>query len=144
MLLLAAAPAVQAQSATQTVHFRVVPRDQAEMRPPAAALPLRAAGASSAVGSYGITTDAGDRKITASLDREMPPGTSLSVTLGAPPGAVARTATLRTGTAADVVTAIPAMSDRALPARYVVNVVRDVRSARAEQRTVIYTVVAAP
>ena len=91
---LVAGHSLQAQTATQTVTFRVIPISRVSVSGAAAPVTVNSAVAgsaptSAAVGgsSYAITTNETNQKISAALDQALPSGVSLAVTLAAPAGA---------------------------------------------------------
>lgn len=128
---------VQAQhSVSQTVQLRVVAASQAAVQSAVAALPVRSTGPTIAMGTYGIATSETNQKISASLDRAMPAGTSLSVSMAVPSGAAAVETTLGTA-ATDVVTGIPVSAASGLPVSYMIQ--GQVPRAKAERRVITYT-----
>jgi hypothetical protein len=145
--LLASASTLDAQTATQTVTFSVVPASQVALSAATAPLSVRASSrtaptsASVAGTSYGITTNETNQKITASVDQPMPAGLTLSVALTPPPGAVSAGSTPLRSSAADVVTRISAVSARELPIVYALSGTA-VNSSAPSARRVIYTIVA--
>ena len=140
--VLAIAGAAQAQnSVSQTVMLRVVGPNAAAMSPVTAAVPTRDANSSVAQGSYAIATSDSAQKITASLERALPRGVSVAVTLNAPAGATSIASAPLTTADTDVVTNIPATTIPALGLRYAI---AGAGSVAGTDRTVVYTVLAAP
>lgn len=140
-LLLAAAVPATAQTASQTVGYRVVAWQQAAVQQHAP-LAMRPGASVVSTGSYSYASNEANQKISASLDQAMPRGSSLAVAMAAPAGGrSAGDATLGTQ-AVDVVTAIPASESSALAMRYSVRATQALRTA--EQRTVTYTITSAP
>lgn len=140
LVLGAGARSVQAQqTATQTVLLRVIASSQASVQNAVAAVPMRSTGMGTAVttGTYGITTNETNQKIVASLDRPMPQGMSLSVTMAVPVGASALAGTTVGTPAVDVVTGIPVSASSGLPITYSVH--GSSARAKAERRVVTYT-----
>jgi hypothetical protein len=126
------------QQVTQTVRIEVIAVNHATAT--AMTVPVRphATSASVASGSLSLTTSEANQKITASLDRALPSGISLSVAVAAPSGAesTGRT-TLRADTASDVVMSLPTGDTRSMP-------VQLVASGGEVTRVVTYTIVSGP
>ena len=128
VLTIGAAFGAVAQTATQVVHFQVIPISHVAVSGSAGPIVVMSAvpgsaptSASMGGSSYGITTNETNQKITAALDAPMPAGMTLAVALAAPAGAAsAGTRTLGTA-AADVVTGISTVSASALPIVYTVS-----------------------
>jgi hypothetical protein len=138
-------PLAAQQSASQLVIFRVLPASHASVAPVTKPLSLQGERNENRT-SWSVATNQPDRKILASLDRALPRGTSLVVTLTAPDGARSAGPVVLDTVAADVVTGIPVVTKDELPLRYVVNAdPADTRaSADAQMVTVTYTVVEEP
>lgn len=144
----AAFQSVSAQTATQTVHFQVIPMSRVTVSGSAGPLVVTTAAAGSAPtsasmggSSYGITTNETNQKITAALDSPMPSGMTLAVALAAPSGAASR-GSMTLGTAsADVVTGISTVSANALPITYTVSASSTAPVAPGS-RTVTFTIAA--
>ena len=142
------ASSLSAQVATQTVTFSVVSTSRAAISGTASPMLVRSATGSrvptsASVGgaTYAITTNELNQKIAASLDRPMPAGVSLSVSLQAPAGAASLgLKNLRTASA-DVVTGISAVSAAALPIVYSLSAKADVDST-PRNRIVTFTITA--
>lgn len=135
-------PLAAQQTASQLVIFRILPASHAAVAPVARPMSLRGDQAESRT-SWSIATNQPDRKILASLDRALPRGSSLVVTLAAPDGATSAGPVVLDTTAADVVTRIPVTDQSGLPLRYVVNAT-GAREPIAQAVTVTYTVVEEP
>ena len=142
--ILCAARGLQAQTATQVVHFRVMPASRAAVEP--VKTPLSMSGAKSAETRYAIGTSVPNRKLIASLDHAMPGGVSLSVVLTPPAGARATGPVVLDTVATDLLTSIPVSAESGLPVRYTLSADSAPRSASPEDRavTVTYTVVEQP
>lgn len=142
MLMLGAAHAASAQSATQLVRFRVVAQRRAAVTPIARPLAMRPASASAATGTLTLSSNAKNQKIVASIDRAMPAGSSLSATIGAP--GTGRSAGVRTlGTrATDVVTGIAVTDGARLPIAYQVTGTASGATRAGGPRLVTYTILA--
>lgn len=143
--LAAARPLAAQQTASQLVIFRILPASHATVAPVTKPMSLQGDQAESRT-SWSIATNQPDRKILASLDRALPRGSSLVVTLAAPEGATSAGPVVLDTTATDVVTRIPVTDQSGLPLRYVVNTTsagsRGIAEAQAV--TVTYTVVEQP
>jgi len=138
-------PLAAQQSASQLVIFRVLPASHASVAPVTKPISLQGTQLESHT-SWSIATNQPDRKILASLDRPLPCGSALVVTLSAPTGATSAGPVVLDTVATDVVTGIPVTTQSELPLRYLVNA--DSAASRAvtdaQAVTVTYTVVEAP
>jgi hypothetical protein len=150
LAITAAAFAVQdasAQTATQTVSYEVAAVDQMSVSG-SPSLVINAATAGSALtsatasGTYAITTNGTSRKITASIDTNMPTGVTLTVALGAPNGAVAAPAVTLSTTAQDVVTAVTEVTESGLSISYGLSADITAGVVAAANKTVTYTITA--
>ncbi|HYW10612.1 MAG TPA: hypothetical protein VE871_01615 [Longimicrobium sp.] len=136
-----------AQTATQTVSYEVAAVDQISVSgSPSLVVNTATAGSgltsASASGTYAVTTNGTGRKITASLDTNMPSGVTLTVSLGAPTGATsAGTVTLST-TAQDVVTGITTVNQSGLSIGYGLSATVAAGVVPAGNKTVTYTITA--
>jgi hypothetical protein len=142
-----AAKDASAQTATQTVSYEVAAVDQISVSG-SPSLVVNSATAGSALnsatasGTYAVTTNGTDRKITASIDSDMPTGVTLTVALGAPTGATsAGTVTLST-TAQDVVTGITTVNESGLSIGYGLSAAITAGVVPAGNKTVTYTITA--
>jgi hypothetical protein len=142
-----AAKDASAQTATQTVSYEVAAVDQISVSG-SPSLVVNSATAGSALnsatagGTYAVTTNGTNRKITASIDTNMPTGVTLTVSLGAPTGASsAGTVTLST-TAQDVVTGITTVNESGLSIGYGLSAAISAGVVAAGNRTVTYTITA--
>ena len=140
----ASRPVEAQQRASQLVVFRVLPASQATMAPATQPLTLHPSRATESRTSYSIGSNDGGRKITASLDRALPSGATLSVALAAPAGATSAGRTPLDTVSMDLVTEIPAASEKPLPVVYTLRAGASEPAAAAGERTVTYTVVEAP
>jgi hypothetical protein len=143
LALSATGSTLRAQTATQTVTFRVVGVNRAVVAGMTAPLDARPRSASVGRASYALSTNEASQKITASLDRSMPAGTALSVALTAPAGATSRGKTTLGTAATDVVMEIPAGVNGAQPLEYTMSGA-PAGPLAAESRVVTYTIVAEP
>lgn len=150
-MLVGAAPLARGQTATQRVTFQVTAVNRLAIdgapqpiaittaTPGAAPTPVSAAG-----GTYAITTNEANRKITAAIDADMPAGVTLEIALAAPDDATsAGSVPLGTG-GADVVTGIHPTAASALPITYRLSATVAALMPAPESRTVTLTILAAP
>jgi hypothetical protein len=144
----AAFQSAAAQSATQTVHFQVIPMSRIAVTGTTGPLVVTTATAGSAPtsasmggSSYGITTNETNQKITAAIDTPMPAGMTLAVALAAPSGASSRGVMTLGTSSSDVVTGISAVSASALPITYTLNASSTAPIAPSS-RTVTFTIAA--
>jgi hypothetical protein len=142
-----AANDASAQTATQSVSYEVAAVDQISVAG-SPSLVVNSATAGSALnsatasGTYAVTTNGSNRKITASIDSNMPSGVTLTVSLGAPTGATsAGTVTLST-TAQDVVTSITTVNQSGLSIGYGLSADITAGVVPAGNKTVTYTITA--
>jgi hypothetical protein len=136
---------LEAQVATQTVTFKVVPMNRVAMGSASATVaPQRVSTTSSplktvvavAGSSYGIATNESNQKISAALAAPLPSGVTLIVSLAAPKGAATKGAKVLSTRSADMVTGISAVSASDLPVTYML-------SAAARTNVVVkYTITA--
>jgi hypothetical protein len=139
---------VHAQTATQTVTFRVVPISRIAISAPVGPIVVSTASAGSAPTSasmggttYAISTNEVNQKISAALDAPMPNGVSLAVSLAAPAGAASIGATTLSTASADVVTGISTVSAASLPIVYTLSASASAPVAPGT-RTVTFTIAA--
>ena len=123
MAILAVAPEVAAQTATQVVTFTVLSSSRVaigNLGEPVAASPDRRSRMSAMIAgtTYAVATNEANQKITASLDLPVSRTLSLAVLLEAPRGASSRGLTALTTTPTDVVTGITGADGALLPMRY--------------------------
>lgn len=144
--LFCSAERLDAQAATQVVHFRVLPASRAAVEPVRTPLSMRGATPAQAETRYAIGTTEPNRKLLASLDRAMPKGVSLTVALTPPAGAVAPVSVVLDTVATDLLTSVPVAVESGLPVRYTLSADSPPASLSADERvvTVTYTVVEAP
>lgn len=137
---------VQAQSdATQAVTFEVqainsISVDGAKSLTIAAAVAGSAPTSATASGSYAITTNQTNTKITAQIEENMPSGLTLSVLLVAPSNGSAVSKNLTTF-AEDVVTGITILNESGLGIGYTLAATLAAGVVASDTRTVTYTVV---
>ena len=136
------------QTATQVIHFEVRSINQIAVTGAPEPLVINTATAGSAPasvtangGSFAITTNEANKKITASLDAALPSGVRLEIAL-APPNGAASSGDVPLGiAAADVVTGISTLSATALPITYRLSADATARMAAPATRTVTFTIV---
>ena len=95
-----------------------------------------------ASGTYAITTNESNRKITAEIDSNMPSGVTLSVTLGAPTGGTSTGAVILGTVAQDVVTGVSNVNESGLSIDYGLSATVAAGVVAADSRTVTYTITA--
>ncbi len=145
--LASASVAFAANSATQTVTFEVQAINELSNsgNPGALVVSTATAGSEPDVATdssttYAITTNGTSKKITASIDADMPAGVTLKVTLGAPAGANATQVTLGT-VAVDAVTAITEVAESGKTISYELSALVTAGVVASDSTTVTYTVV---
>lgn len=142
-----AANDASAQSATQTVTYEVAAVDQISVTgSPSLVVNSATAGSglNSATGSgtYAVTTNGTARKITASLDTNMPAGVTLSASLDAPDGAISAGSVSLTSIAQDVVTGITELNESGLAITYTLEAALSAGVVESANKTVTFTVTA--
>lgn len=137
-----------AQTATQVVQFQVTAINQIGVTgaPPPLVIQTATAGSaptsvSESGGSYAITTNEANKKITASLDEPLPTGVRLEISLAAPEGAISAGDVSLSIAAADVVTGISTLAASALAITYRLSADAAVGMAAPATRTVTFTIV---
>lgn len=142
-----AARDASAQTATQTVSYEVTAVDQISVAG-SPSLVINGATAGSALtsatasGTYSVTTNGTNRKITASIDTDMPTGLTLTVTLGAPTGGTSTGAVELSTVDQDVVTGITEVNESGLSISYGLSAALTAGVVAAGNKTVTYTVTA--
>lgn len=147
VLLAANAGGAAGQSATQVVRIQVNAINQIGVSGAPEPLVISSATAGQAPasvtasgGSWAVTTNEANQKVTASLDQPLPAGIALEVSLQPPAGAAA-SGDVRLGTAAsDVVTGIHRLAAAALPITYRLTATPQATTTIAT-RTVTFTIV---
>lgn len=142
-----AAPRAHAQTATQTVSYEVTAINEISVSgSPSLVINDATAGSgltsASASGTYAITTNQTNRKITAQLDSNMPSGVTLAVTLAAPTGGTSAGAVSLSTTAQDVVTGVSNVNQSGLSIGYTLSATVAAGVVPAGNRTVTYTITA--
>lgn len=117
-----------AQTATQTVSFRVIAQSRLDIATSPAPLFVRSAtarnvptSASVSGTTWAITTNEANQKVVGAIDSPMPAGLSLAVSLGAPAGAASRGSAALGVASVDLVTGLSSVSASALPMVYTLN-----------------------
>jgi hypothetical protein len=146
--LVGAFSSAPAQSATQVVTFSVIPINRVAVTGAPAPLVINSAVAgqaptsvSAAGGSYAVTTNEANKKITASVNQALPAGVSLEVSLAAPSGASSPGSVALGTSASDVVTGISSLNAAALPITYRLTAAPTAQVSGAATRTVTFTIV---
>jgi hypothetical protein len=142
-----AAADASAQTATQTVSYEVTSVNEISVAgSPSLVINNATAGSgltsASAGGTYSITTNETNRKITAELDSNMPTGVTLSVTLTAPTGGSSAGAVNLSTTAVDVVTDVSNVNQSGLSITYGLSATVAAGVVSAANKTVTYTITA--
>jgi hypothetical protein len=145
MALLTVASAAQAQTATQNVTFQVNAINQISVAgSPSLTINTATAGsaptAATASGTWAVTTNQSNAKITAALDSDMPAGLTLTVDLGAPGGASSAGATALSSASVDLVTGITKKAEGALSVSYGLSATTAAGVVSSTSRTVTYTI----
>lgn len=91
--------------------------------------------------TYSITTNESDKKITGSIDSNMPTGTTLTANLGAPTGATSAGAVSLSTTDADLVTAISTLSETGKTLTYNFSATAAAGTLASFTRTVTFSIV---
>lgn len=142
-----AASDAAAQTATQTVSYEVTAVDEISVAgSPSLVINSATAGSgltsATASGTYAVTTNGTLRKITASIDANMPAGVTLSVALGAPTNATSAGSVTLSTVAQDVVTGISTLNESGLSISYGLSADVTAGVVPAGNRAVTYTVTA--
>lgn len=139
---------LEAQTATQVVRVQVTAINQIGVTGGPAPMVISSATAGSepasvtaSGGSYAITTNEANKKITASLDAALPAGVRLEVSLAAPQGASSAGDIQLSTDGADLVTGISALAASALPITYRLSADASVQMPVPATRTVTFTIV---
>lgn len=142
-----AAPRAHAQTATQTVSYEVTAINEISVTgSPSLVINDATAGSgltsATASGTYAVTTNQTNRKITAQLDASMPAGVTLSVALAAPTGGTSAGVVSLSTTAQDVVTGVSSVNESGLSIGYTLSATVAAGVVPAGNRTVTYTITA--
>ena len=136
-----------AQTATQVVSFEVAGISEIAMSGSPSlvindATPGFGLTPATASGTYAITTNQSNRKITAQIDTNMPSFVELSVSLAAPTGATSAGTVLLNTVAQDVVTGITTVDEPTLSIGYGLSADEKAGVVPAGNKTVTYTITA--
>ena len=142
-----AARDASAQTATQTVSYEVAAINEISVSGSPSLLindatPGSGLTSATAGGTYAITTNQTNRKITAEIDSNMPAGVTLSVSLAAPSGGTSAGAVTLSTTAQDVVTGVSNVNQSGLSISYGLSATVAAGVVPAGNRTVTYTITA--
>ena len=142
-----AATDASAQTATQTVSYEVAAINEISVAgSPSLVINSATAGSgltsASASGTYAITTNETNRKVTAQIDSNMPSGVTLSVTLAAPTGGTSAGSVNLSTTAVDVVTGVSNVNQSGLNITYGLSATVAAGVVAAGNKTVTYTITA--
>jgi hypothetical protein len=142
-----AASDASAQTATQTVSYEVTAINEISVAGSPSlvindATPGTGLTSASASGTYAITTNETNRKVTAQIDTNMPSGVTLSVTLAAPTGGTSTGAVTLSTTAQDVVTGVSNVNQSGLSISYGLAATVAAGVVAAGNKTVTYTITA--
>lgn len=142
-----AARDASAQTATQTVGYEVTAINEISVAGSPSlvindATPGSGLTSASASGTYAITTNETNRKVTAQIDTNMPSGVTLSVTLAAPTGGTSTGAVTLSTTAQDVVTGVSNVNQSGLSISYGLAATVAAGVVAAGNKTVTYTITA--
>jgi hypothetical protein len=148
-LALVVASTARAQSAQQTVTYEVQAVNQIAVSgnvslTVSSATAGQAPSATSATSSYAITTNEDNKKITASLNTNMPSGLTLTVNLTAPSGGTSAGAVTLSTTAQDVVTGISKLNSAGLSISYQLTATSAAGVVAQASKTVTLTIVTGP
>lgn len=135
------------QTAQQVVSYEVAAVDQITVSgSPSLVINSATAGSTlnsaSASGTYAVTTNGANRKITAAIDTNMPTGVTLTVSLGAPTGATSAGTVTLNNVAQDVVTGISTVNQSGLSISYGLSATISAGVVPAGNKTVTYTITA--
>ena len=142
-----AAHDASAQTATQTVSYEVAAINEISVAGSPSlvindATPGSGLTSATASGTYAITTNQANRKVTAQIDSNMPSGVTLSVTLAAPTGGTSAGAVNLSTVAQDVVTGVSNVNQSGLSIGYELSATVAAGVVPAGNKTVTYTITA--
>ena len=145
LALLSVASTARAQTATQTVTFQVDAINQiAFTGSPSLVVNSATAGTAPATatasGTWAVTTNQSNAKVTASINLAMPSGLTLTANLAAPAGATSAGAVTLGTTAMDVVTGLTQVAQSALNVTYDLTATTAAGVVSSQSRTVTYTI----
>jgi len=141
--------ALAGPTATQTVTYEVTAINELTVSAPTVSLTVNAATAGSAPTSatdastsYAITTNESARKITGSINTNMPAGVTLSASLAAPTGGTSGGALALSTTAVDLVTGIATLNETGKTITYSLAATAAAGVVTSASKTVTLTVTA--
>lgn len=142
-----AAADASAQTATQVVSYEVAAINEISVSgSPSLVINDATAGSgltsATAGGTYAITTNETNRKVTAHINSNMPSGVTLSVELAAPTGGTSTGAVTLSTVAADVVTGVSNVNESGLSISYELSATVAAGVVAAGNKTVTYTITA--
>lgn len=145
VLLASGASALAADTAVQRLSFQVRPFVDIQLADSTLALvidriPLGETGEAKAKSNYSLVNNKTNQKITASLDKDMPAETKLTLVAAAPKGADAAGDVELSGKAVDIATKVNQVNEAGIALEYTF-VATEQASTEAFVRTVTYTVV---
>lgn len=149
-LVAGGAVSVSAQTATQSVGYSVSAINQiAVTGSPSLTVTTATAGsaptpATDATSSWAITTNATNKKLTASINTAMPTGVTLEVNVTAPSTGTSASFQSLSTTAVDVVTAISQVASSGLGITYRLSATLAAGTVASASKTVTYTLVTGP
>lgn len=134
-----------AQEATTTATYEVTAVDEISVTgAPSLIVNSAVAGSgltsATASGSYAVTSNGTGRKITASIDTNMPAGLTLSVSLAAPTGGTSAGKKALTSIATDVVTGITQLNESGLAITYTLDAALSAGVVASANKIVKYTI----
>ncbi|HEX2091901.1 MAG TPA: hypothetical protein VHG28_05830 [Longimicrobiaceae bacterium] len=145
LLVPALASTAAAQNGTQSVGYEVQAINQISITgSPSLVISTATAGSAptsvTGSGSYAITTNQTNKKVTAQIDSNMPSGVTLSVTLAAPSGATSAGAVTLSTTPVNAVTGISTVNQSGLSVSYQLAATVAAGVVAASSRTVTLTI----
>jgi len=144
-LVVSAAGAASAQTATQTITFQIDAINQiAFSGSPSLVINTATAGSNptraTAAATWAVTTNQTGRKITASIGSNMPAGLTLSVNVTAPAGATSAGSLALSTTAVDLVTSTTKLAQGSMAVTYSLSATAAAGVVSSTTRTVTYTI----
>jgi hypothetical protein len=142
-----AAADASAQTATQVVSYEVTAINEISVSGSPSlvindATPGTGLTSTTAGGTYAITTNETNRKVTAHINSNMPSGVTLTVELAAPTGGTSAGAVSLSTVAADVVTGVSNVNESGLSVSYELSATVAAGVVAAGNKTVTYTITA--
>ncbi|HEY0016844.1 MAG TPA: hypothetical protein VGC13_11015 [Longimicrobium sp.] len=142
-----AAADASAQTATQVVSYEVTAINEISVSGSPSlvindATPGTGLTSATAGGTYAITTNETNRKVTAHINSNMPSGVTLKVELAAPTGGTSTGAVSLSTVAADVVTGVSNVNESGLSISYELSATVAAGVVASGNKTVTYTITA--